>query len=116
MAAGVEEVAELIVASIEPVGGSWALEPTHRPIPTFDATVILLQPIVEIAAGSVLHSLAQRRPNALHLSRAFVAGPIPGRSHLNRASGAGPDRTRMKPCTNLTNSRYPQRWRSRVLG
>jgi hypothetical protein len=54
--AGSEEVTQFIVASTEPVSRSWALEPTHRLASTLDATVILLQSIVEVAAGAVLHA------------------------------------------------------------
>jgi hypothetical protein len=53
---GTEEVTQFIVASTEPVRRSWALEPTHRLVSTFDATVILLQSIVQVAAGAVLHA------------------------------------------------------------
>jgi hypothetical protein len=42
--AGTEEVTQFIVASTEPVSRSWALEPTHRLVSTFDATVILRIP------------------------------------------------------------------------
>ena len=41
--AGTEEVAQFIVASTEPISRSWAFEPTHRLVSTFDTTVILLQ-------------------------------------------------------------------------
>ena len=45
--AGTKEVTQFIVASTEPLSRSWTLEPTHRLVSTFDATVILFQAIVE---------------------------------------------------------------------
>ena len=61
--AGTEEVTQFIVASTEPVSRSWAFEPTHGLVSTFDATVILLQSIVQVAAGAVLHAFTQLRPD-----------------------------------------------------
>jgi hypothetical protein len=61
--AGTKEVTQFIVASTEPLSRSWTLEPTHRLVSTFDATVILFQAIVEIAAGAVLHGFAQLGPD-----------------------------------------------------
>ena len=62
--AGTKEATQFIIASTEPTCRSWALEPAHRLVTTFDATVILFQAIVEIAAGAMAHRLAQRRPDA----------------------------------------------------
>jgi hypothetical protein len=46
-----EEVTRFIEASTEPVSRSWALKSTHGLVATFDATLILLQSIVEAALG-----------------------------------------------------------------
>src|SRR4051812_31621950 len=48
-----------IVSPTEPGGRSGALEAPHGPIAAFDAPVILLQPVVQIATGPMPHSLAQ---------------------------------------------------------
>jgi hypothetical protein len=58
--AGTEEVTQFIEASTEPVSRSWAFESTHGLVATFNATVILLQPIVEIAVGAMLHASTQQ--------------------------------------------------------
>ncbi len=54
-----EEVAELIVAAAEPGGRSRALEAPHRPASAFDAPMVLLYSIVQVAAGAVPHPAAQ---------------------------------------------------------
>src|SRR3954451_11916287 len=61
MAAGAraEEVAQFIVSPAEPGGRSGAFEAPHGSIAAFDATVILLQPVIQVGAGSVSHTLAQ---------------------------------------------------------
>jgi hypothetical protein len=76
--AGTEEVTQLIVAATEFASRSWALEPAHRTVATFDAAMILLQPVVEILAVAVPHTCAQRRPD-----RAGIA-VVPIRSDLIR--------------------------------
>ena len=77
--AGTEEVAQFIVASTEPVSRSRALEPTHRLVSTFDATVILLQSIVEIAAGAMAHRLAQHRADRTGVAVVAIRGhPVRG--------------------------------------
>ncbi len=61
--AGTKEVAQFIMAATEPACRSWALEPAHRLVTTFDATVILFQAIVEIPAGAMLHGFTQTGPD-----------------------------------------------------
>src|SRR5690349_14363018 len=51
-----EEVAQFIVSPAEPGGGSGALEALHGPVATFDAAVVLLQPVVQITTASVPHA------------------------------------------------------------
>src|SRR3954468_1768515 len=53
-----EEVAQFIVSPAEPGGRSGALEAPHGPVAAFDAAVILLEPVVQIATGPVPHTLA----------------------------------------------------------
>ena len=72
--AGTEEVTQFIVASTEPVSRSWALEPTHRLVSTFDATVILLQSIVQVAAGAVLHAFTQLGPDRTRIAVVAIRG------------------------------------------
>src|SRR4051795_12607767 len=54
-----EKVAQFIVSATEPSGGSGAFEAPHGSIATFDAPVILLQPVVQVGAGPVPHIFAQ---------------------------------------------------------
>ena len=56
---GMEEIAEFIVASTEPGRRPGTLEPAHGLVSAFDATVILLQPVVEIAARAMAYVSAQ---------------------------------------------------------
>lgn len=56
---GTEKVAEFIVASTEPGRRPSTLEPAHRLISSFDATVILIQPVVETTARAMAHVSAQ---------------------------------------------------------
>jgi hypothetical protein len=93
--AGTEEVTQFIVASTEPVGRSWALEPTHRLISTLDATVILLQSIVEVAAGAVLHASTQRRPDRTRVAVAAIRG-YPVRGNIGDCLGGLEERLRRR--------------------
>jgi hypothetical protein len=61
--AGTEEVTQLVVGPAEAASRSRALESTHRTAAAFDTAMILLQPVVKIAAVAVPHTLAQRRPD-----------------------------------------------------
>src|SRR3954468_18871001 len=79
--AGTKEVAQFIVASTEPLSRSWALEPTHRLVSTFDATVILLQSIVEVAAGAMLHAFTQLRPDRAGIAVVAIRGHPLGGDH-----------------------------------
>ena len=54
-----EEVAQFIVSPAEPGGRSGTFEAPHGPTAAFDAAVILLQPVVQVATGPVPHILAQ---------------------------------------------------------
>src|SRR3954454_18029902 len=58
-----EKVAQFIVSATEPGGQSRALEAPHGPISAFDAAVILLQPVVQVATGPVPHTFAQLGPD-----------------------------------------------------
>ena len=51
-----KEVAELVVATAEPGRRSGALEAEHGPVSAFEAVVVLLQPVVEVAAGPGDHA------------------------------------------------------------
>src|SRR4051812_29926385 len=58
-----EEVAQFIVSAAEPGGRSGAFEAPHGPVATFDAPVVLLQPVVQVGTGSVPHILAELGPD-----------------------------------------------------
>src|SRR5215212_6277318 len=48
-----EEVAQFVVGPAEPGGRSGAFEAPHGPVAAFDAAVVLLQPVVQVATGPV---------------------------------------------------------------
>src|SRR5918999_6157955 len=58
-----EEVAQFIVSAAEPGGRSGAFEAPHGPVATFDAPVVLLQPVVQVSTGPVPHILAELGPD-----------------------------------------------------
>src|SRR5918998_2088271 len=57
--AGAEDVSEFIVPPAEPGRGSGTFEAAHRSASAFEAPVVLLQPVVEVAAGPVAPPFAQ---------------------------------------------------------
>ena len=61
--AGTEEVAQFVVGTTKFASRSWALEPTHRTVATFDAAMILLESIIEILAVAMPHTGPQGRPD-----------------------------------------------------
>ena len=50
---------EFVVTSAEASGGRRTLEASHRSVSSFDPTMILLNPIVQILVRPVFHSLVQ---------------------------------------------------------
>src|ERR1700743_2938092 len=54
-----EVVAEFVVASTKPGSGLAALEPSHWLVSALDAAMILLNPVVEIAAGPMARTVAE---------------------------------------------------------
>jgi hypothetical protein len=84
--AGTKEITQFLVASTEPLSRSRALEPTHWLVSTFDAAVILLQSIVEIAAGAVLHGFTQLGPDRARIAVVAIRGH-PVRSNLGDGLG-----------------------------
>jgi hypothetical protein len=58
-----KELAHFIEGSTEARSRGHASKPTHRVVTLFDATVILLQSIVQIAVGPVEHLTAQSLAN-----------------------------------------------------
>src|SRR5215217_8813482 len=69
-----EEVAELVVASTEPVRRHEALEPAHTSDPAFDAAVILLEPVVPVRAGPVHDPPAERAADRPRVGAVTVRG------------------------------------------
>lgn len=70
--AEVKEVSKFIVTTAKAIRRGGVSEPTHRSISALDPAMILLNPVVEILAGPMLHVIAQHRPNGAQ------AGPHPG--------------------------------------
>ncbi len=54
-----EKGAELVIPSTEPRGGLEGLEAPHTSDPTFHAAVVLLEPIVPVGTGPVLHASSE---------------------------------------------------------
>jgi hypothetical protein len=88
--AGAEEVAELVVTSTEPRRWSDALEAAHRPVSTFDAAMILLQSVGQVAAGPVLDVLAELTADGSGIAVVPLGGDPcrrDGGHRLSRAEG-----------------------------
>jgi hypothetical protein len=67
-------ITQFVVASTKPFSRLRALEPTHRLVAAFDATVILLQSIVEKVAGAMLHGFTQRGPDRPGIAVVTIRG------------------------------------------
>ena len=106
--AGTEEVTQFIVASTEPVSRSWAFEPTHGLVSTFDATVILLQSVVQVAAGAVLHAFTQLRPDRARVAVVAIRGH-PVRDNIGDCLGGLEERLRSRHVTVLAEHHVDQR-------
>jgi hypothetical protein len=106
--AGTEEVTQFIVASTEPVSRSWAFEPTHGLVSTFDATVILLQSVVQVAAGAVLHAFTQLRPDRPRVAVVAIRGH-PVRDNIGDCLGGLEERLRSRHVTVLAEHHVDQR-------
>ena len=112
MMVGVEaepkEVTEFVVTSTEPPSRVRALEPAHRLVAAFDPAVILLQPIVEITAGAVLHALAQRRADRTGIAVVTVGG-YPLRRDAGDCLGRSEERLRSSHVAVLAEHHVDQR-------
>ncbi len=60
---GPEVVTEFVVGCAEPGGGVKGAEPAHRIVALLDAPVVLLDPVVHIAAGAVVYVGTKRLPH-----------------------------------------------------
>ena len=60
---GSEKASQFIEASTERPGGQNALEPKHRLVSALDATMILLDPIIEVAIGLMPYFVAEFSPD-----------------------------------------------------
>ena len=74
-AARAEEIAEFAVLAAEAVGGIVALEAAHTADPTLDATMVPLEPVVQLCAGAMPNLLA------LHAADRPRVGAVPIRGH-----------------------------------
>ena len=108
--AGTEEVTQLVVGAAETASRVWAFEPTHRSIAALNATMILLQPVVEIPAVAVPHILPQGRPNRPRITVVPVRGDPVGRDILADSKNAFA--AAMSRCSrNITSTSAPERSR-----
>src|SRR4051812_11259735 len=106
-----EEVAQFIVSAAEPGGRSGAFEAPHGPVTTFDAPVVLLQPVVQVGTGPVPHILAELGPDRPGVAVVAV-GRDPIRDHAgHRLCGAEECLgAAMSRCSlNSTSTRFPFR-------
>jgi hypothetical protein len=78
--AGTEEVAQLVVGATEFASRSWAFEPAHRTIATFDTAMILLQAVIEILAVAMPNTCAQGRPDRARITVVPIRDDPVGRS------------------------------------
>ena len=69
-----EMVAQFVVSSTEPRGGSGTLKAAHRPVSAFQATMVLFQSIVFVAAGPMANILAQLSPDRLRIAVMAIGG------------------------------------------
>src|SRR5215203_5703380 len=86
-----EEAAEFIVSPAEPGGRSGAFEAPHGPIAAFDAAVILLEPVVQVATGPVPHTFAQLGPDRAGIAVVAI-GRDPVRCHPGHRPGGAEER------------------------
>jgi hypothetical protein len=81
-------------------------------VATFDATVILLQSIVEIAVGAMLHASTQRCPDGTGIAVVAIRGH-PVRGNIGDGLGGLEERFRGGHVTVLAKHHYDVR---RILG
>src|SRR4051794_25457861 len=88
-----EKAAEFIVSPAEPGGRSRAFEAPHGPVAAFDAPVILLQPVVQVATGPVPHTFAQLGPDRAGVAVVAIRRD-PLRCHPGHRFGGAEERLR----------------------
>ena len=76
--AGAEVVAEFVMGRAEAGSGVEGAEPAHGIVALLDAPVILLDPVVHVAAGAMAHVGAERLPHRTRI------GVVPIGGHLLR--------------------------------
>src|ERR1700692_2741206 len=80
-------VTEFVVTSTEASGGPRTLEASHRSVSSFDPTMVLLNPIIQISVGSVLHSIAQFGPDRARVTVVTVRRDARGNDAGHHFSG-----------------------------
>src|SRR3954453_20830697 len=103
-----EEVAQFIVSPAEPGGRSGALEAPHGPVEAFDAAVILLEPVVQLATGPVPHTLAQLGADCSGVAVVAV-GRDPVRRDARDCLGGAEERLRGRPVPVLAEQHIHER-------
>jgi hypothetical protein len=83
---GTEEVAKLIMGPAKAASRSGAFKAAHRPISAFDATVILLNPIVQVGAGPMPNASTQFSADRARIAVVAVGGH-PVRRHARHRFG-----------------------------
>ena len=81
---GPEIVSQLIERAAEALRGSKALKPQHGIVALFDATMVLLDPIIFVAATPMLHLLPEQRGDRARLRVVPVGGDLFGTTSGDR--------------------------------
>ena len=109
--AGAEEVAEFIVAATEALRRDEALEAPHTSCASFDAPMILLEPIVFVRAGPMLNPPAECRADRPRVGAVPVRGdalgvkPVAALAERKKACAAA-----MARCSlSMVSTRLPSR-------
>src|SRR5215207_6305500 len=85
----------------------WAFEAPHGLVAAFDAAVVLLQPVIQIATGPVPHTLAQRGAECTGVAVVTV-GRDPARGHAGHRLGGAEERLSGRHIPVLTEQHVDQ--------
>jgi len=105
--AEVKEVSKFIVTTAKAVRRGGVFEPAHRSISALDPAMILLDPVIEIVVGPVLHAVTQHRSDCPWVTVMPVRGH-PRRGHAGDRSGGTKKRLRGRHVTRLAETHVHQ--------
>ena len=76
---GAEKASDLIKDATETCGGGEGFEAAHGPVALFNAPMVLLEMIVQVAVGPVHHAVPGDLPNGAWVSIVAIGGDPVGR-------------------------------------